>query len=67
MPRPGWPSPAIGVYVRPASITPEYAGIEAQQELLSILSKWDEKQGELETEAKRLFNDRTARAGTLVE
>jgi len=57
----------IGIYVRAASIAPEYAGIEAQQELLSILSKWDEKHHELEIEAERLFNDRTARTGTLSE
>lgn len=54
----------IGVHVRSASVTPEYAGIEAQQELLSLLSKWDEQQDELETGAERLFNDRTVRAGT---
>ena len=45
----------IGVYVRPGAAAPEYAAIEARQELLSILSKWDEKQGELETESERLF------------
>ena len=57
----------IGVYVRPGSITPEYAGLEAQQELLSILSKWDEKHRELEIEAERLFNDRTTRTSTSSE